>query len=190
MRYNGKIEKINHIVISDPSYSEAVCCRYEKDKLNESDWLIDFDINLFEEPLINDTTLKGTEFFLLLYKDKKICELKDNGTIRYLKGISLEETEIGMDTACIALGINENAKEINRSKEDWQPRCSLKTFTDGIFGTVKEGKIDNEIVFIWVSGYLDEDTGYSMQDIVEYLQYQFNITELSKNVENNIEMEL
>lgn len=30
MKFKGKIENINHIVISDPTYKEDVWCRYEK----------------------------------------------------------------------------------------------------------------------------------------------------------------
>ena len=100
-----------------------------------------------------------------------------------MNGIKLEETEIGMDTACVALGINEKADEIIELRDEWQPECSLNTLTDGIFGTVKEGTAKgNHPVFIWISGYLDEDTGYSIEEIIDYLQYQFNITELEKDI--------
>lgn len=181
MRYKGKIRELNHIIISDPSYDESVTCRYEKDNLREKDWYVDIDI----KPTIDKIeafTFRGTEFFLFLYKDKKLCELKENGTISYLKGIKLNEIEIGMDTACVALGIDKKAKEIIDLRDDWQPECSLNTLTDGIFGTVKEGKAKDNVVFIWLSGYLDEDTGYSIEDIVDYLQYQLNITELEKYI--------
>ena len=87
-----------------------------------------------------------------------------------------------MDTACVALGINEKADEIIELRADWQPECSLNTLTDGLFGTVKEGKIQDHTVFIWLSGYLDEDTGYSIEEIIDYLQYQLNITELEKDI--------
>lgn len=181
MRYKGKIKELNHILISDPSYDESVTCRYERTNLNEENWLIDIDIKPVVEQ-IEDFTIKGTEFFLFLYKNKKLGELRENGTISYLKGIKLEETEIGMDTACVALGIDAKAKEIIDLRDDWQPECSLNTLTDGFFGTVKEGKIDEDVVFIWLSGYLDEDTGYSMDEIVEYIEYQLNITELQKDI--------
>ena len=76
----------------------------------------------------------------------------------------------------------KKAKKIIDLRDDWQPECSLNTLTDGIFGTVKEGKAKDNVVFIWLSGYLDEDTGYSIEDIVDYLQYQLNITELEKYI--------
>lgn len=181
MRYRGKIKELNHIIISDPSYDESVTCRYEKNNLKEKNWSVDIDIKPVVEKIEN-FTVKGTEFFLFLAKDRRLSELKENGTICYMSGIKLEETEIGMDTACVALGINEKADEIIELRDDWQPECSLNTLTDGFFGTVKEGKIENHTVFVWVSGYLSEDTGYSIEDIVDYLQYQLNITELEKDI--------
>lgn len=182
MRYRGKIENLNHIIISDPNYDENVTCRYERNELNEKNWLVDIDLKLSIEKFENFTA-KGIEFFLFLCKDKNLGELKENGTISYLRGIKLEETDIGMDTACVALGINEKAEEIIDLRDDWQPECSLNTLTDGLFGTVKEGKIDDDVVFIWLSGYLDEDTDYSIDDIVDYLEFQLNITELEKVIE-------
>lgn len=185
LKYKGKIEALDHIIISDPSYDEDVTCRYERKNLKEKNWLVDIDIRPTVEE-IEGLTLKGTEFYLFLYKDKRLCELKENGTIRHLNTIKINETEIGMDTACVALGINEKAKEIIELRDDWQPECSLNTLTDGLFGTVKEGNMFEHPVFIWLSGYLDEDTGYSIEEIIDYLKDQLNITELKKEITNPI----
>jgi len=185
LRYKGILNGLNHIIISDPSYDESVTCRYERTNLKNENWFVDIDIKSVIEQMEN-FTIKGTEFFLFLCKDKRLGELKENGTISYLKEINLEETEIGMDTACIALGTNDKAKEIIELRDDWQPECSLNTLTDGLFGVVKEGKIENDIVFIWLSGYLDEDTGYSIEDVIKYLQYQLNIEDLQKDISNPI----
>lgn len=182
MRYKGKIKELNHIVISDPTYDESVTCRYERANMNEENWLIDIDIKPVVDK-IEDFTINGTEFFLFLCKDKKLGELRENGTITYLKGIEIKKTEIGMDTACVAIGIDEKAKEIIESRDDWQPECSLHTLKDGLFGIVKEGKIEDDTVFIWLSGYLDEETGYSIEEIVDYLEHQLNIAELQKEYE-------
>ena len=182
MRYKGKIKELNHIVISDPTYGEDVWCRYEKNNINQKNWKVDIDIHQVEDKF-EEITIKGTEFFLCMYRNSKVCQLENEGTIKTLKGVKISETEIGMDTACVSLGINEKAKEIIELQEEWQPECSLNTLTDGIFGKVKEGKLGNNIVFIWVSGYLCEDTGYSMEDIIDYLQYQLNITGLEKDLQ-------
>ena len=109
--------------------------------------------------------------------------MKENGTISYIKETKISNVDIGMDTASVAIGINEKAKKIIDSRDNWQPECCLNTLTDGFFGTVKEGRIGDDIVFICISGYLDIDTGYSMEDIIQYLQEQLEITDLEKDLE-------
>lgn len=185
LRYNGKIAELNHIVISDPSYGQEVTCRFEKDGLKEKDWSIDIDISNVEDK-IDDYTFRGIEFYVFLTKDRTLSELEDNGTIKYQKSIKIEETEIGMDTACVALGINEKAKEIINNREYWQPEGCINTLTDGLFGTVKEGKLNNQSVFIWLSGYITEDAGYSIEDIVNYLKGQLNVVDLQKGIRRTI----
>lgn len=44
MKYKGKINNLNHIVVSDPCYENGVWCRYEKNNLKEKDWLVNLDI--------------------------------------------------------------------------------------------------------------------------------------------------
>ena len=34
MKYKGKIEKIKHIVVSDPAYDKDVWCRYENNNID------------------------------------------------------------------------------------------------------------------------------------------------------------
>lgn len=189
MKCKGRIKELEHIVISDPSYDESVTCRYERNNLEKENWLIDMNINQTITPITKEYNAKGIEFTMLLYKSPQLCKLREDGAFYYLQGIKIEETDIGMDTACVAFGVNERADELTYCKDDWQPDCSLQTLTDGIFGTVKEGKINDDIAFIWVSGYLDEDTGYSIEDVINYLEYQLNITELTKDKEN-IEQEI
>lgn len=188
LRYNGKIKELNHIVISDPSYDKNVNCRYERNNLNLKDWIIDIDIQRVNTPVNEKINLEGTDIFILLHNPKIHCELKNEGSFLYLAKNKILETDIGMDTACVALGINKYAKEINNSIEDWQPDCSLRTLSDGIFGSVKEGKIGKNINFIWISGYLDSDTGYSFEDIIDYLERQLNITELKYNHEKTFSL--
>lgn len=183
MRYNGKIKELNHIVISDPSYNKDVWCRYERNNLNAKDWIIDIDIQKVNIPMNEEINLKGADIFILLHNPKTDCELKNEGSFSYLSENKISETDIGVDTACVALGINEYAKEINKSINIWQPDCALKTLSDGFFGSVKEGKKGENINFIWISGYIDADTGYSFEDIINYLEKQLNISELEYNHE-------
>lgn len=132
MKYKGKIEKINHIVISDPTYDRGTWCRYEKVGLKEKDWVIDINTETIEREIYGHNYSEN-EFSILLKKDNEICSFEDN-KLNYKKGIYLKKCEIGMDTACIALGINKNANEIIESKDEWQPDCAIRTGSDGIFG--------------------------------------------------------
>ena len=178
MRYNGKINNLNHIVVSDPSYKKGAWCRYEVDDLKEKDWIVNLDISHKTEPIGDFVSYFG--FSMLIKKDDDICNLTKEG-ISYLKDINLKEYQIGMDTACVALGINDKAKEIIDSQDEWQPNCSIRTGTDGFFGEVKEGRdINSNLCFIFVSGFLDDEIGYEIDDLKDYLVDQFEIKDLQK----------
>lgn len=178
MKCSGKIKNINHIVVSDPTYENDTKCRYEISNLNEKDWLVELDVYGVEEN-IGDYTINGIEFYLLLQKEKGICEI-DGDNIKYLSNIKTEKIDIGMDTACIALGINEKAKEIINSQSEWQPKCAIRTGTDGKFGEVFEGKKGNELSFVLITGYIGENTDYGVDELFNYLVNKFEITDLIK----------
>lgn len=183
MFYKGQIEKINKVVVSDPSYKEDVWCRYESDAFPkmEGPWSVQLAINNYEENYDNFVA-KGVEFSMMLtssiFSNDKF-KLDENGKqFSYLPFVKLKETEIGLDTACVALGANEYADEIKSCVADWQPPCALKTLTDGVFGAVQEGTYDGSVHMLFVNGYFDEDTGYSIEDIVDYLSTNFKIKNL------------
>lgn len=182
MFYKGQIEKINKVVVSDPSYKEGVWCRYESDKVdNSGPWRVQMVVNEYADN-VDGYEIKGIDFSLLLSSSlifAKTCNLsKDGSSFSHPKPLEMKETEIGMDTACIALGINEVADEIKASIDKWQPDCALKTLTDGMFGNVIEGSHEGVGYLLYISGYLDEDTGYSVEDIVQYLTSAFKIKDL------------
>ena len=183
MRYNGKIKKLEHIVISDPSYDDEVKCRYEKKGLEEKNWLVELDINELEEKIDGSD---GTEFSLLLKKNEDVCEI-DNDFIRYSNDIITKEYDIGVDTACVAYGINNKADKIIKNKNKWQPSYALKTLSDGIHGKVMEGKKNNNLSFLYIYGYFDNNTGYKEKDILKYLENNFEITgiEIINEIEIN-----
>ena len=183
MFYKGRIDEIKRVVVSDPSYGKDVWCRYECTKLAwGKPWNVQLAVNEVVTPY-EDFTCKGVGFGLLLVSGsvlQEACRLEPDGSsFSYpSKLISLKETEIGMDTACVALGINSVADEISASKGSWQPPCALRTLTDGMFGVVYEGTNYGYTHLIYVDGYLDEDTGYSVEDIVRYLTAAFEIKDL------------
>lgn len=182
MKYKGKINNINHIVISDPTYEKDDGCRYEIENLKEKNWIV--ELNIYDvEDKIDDYLIQGIEFYLLLQKTKDLCQI-DGENIKYLKNINIKKYDIGMDTACIALGINKNAEDIINSQSEWQPDCAIRTGTDGMFGLVTEGKNNDGLAFIAITGYLSSDMGYDKNSLFEYLVSKFEINDLVK--EDNI----
>ena len=178
MRFRGKINNINHVVISDPSYKKGVWGRYEKENLNETNWLVNLDISSVETK-VGEYYLKGTEFSLLLKKNAEDCSLDDEGTLSYMSDIKLNDYKIAMDTACVALGINDNAKEIIDCRGEWQPSCAIRTGGDGIFGEVSEGTQNDKLCFLLITGYFEEDF-INENELFEYLKDQFEIVDLVK----------
>lgn len=183
IKYKGKINNINHIVISDPTYEKDDGCRYEIENLNEKNWLV--ELNIYDvEDKIDDYLIQGIEFYLLLQKTKDLCQIYGEN-IKYLKNINIKKYDIGMDTACIALGINKNAEDIINSQPEWQPDCAIRTGTDGMFGLVTEGKNKEGLAFIVITGYLSSDMGYDKNSLFEYLVSKFEIKDLVKE-ENKV----
>lgn len=183
MRIIGKIEKLNQIIVSDPSYEEDVTCRYEKTNINGIDWNVTIEINNVSEK-IDGIQLNGLEFYILLNNPNKHCKLLKDGNFSYEAGNKITEIDIGIDTACVAFGINDAAENIRKEIDIWQPDDALKTLSDGLFGYVKEGKKDGSINFIYISGYLTDDTDYSTQDILNYITTQLQVKELYQEVNN------
>lgn len=51
MNYTGMISKINHIIVSDPSYDKNVWCRYENDYFNANNWTADIQLQDVDETI-------------------------------------------------------------------------------------------------------------------------------------------
>lgn len=185
MKFRGKIDSIDNIVVSDPSYDNKVWCRYEKNNINAKNWMASLEINPTETK-IEDYDIKGVEFFLLLQKNNEVCSLEEGGRLKYLNNIKLNNYTICMDTACVALGINDNANEIINSCGEWQPSCAVKTGSDGTFGEILEGEKSGKLNFLLINGYFDEDF-MNENTLFNYLVEQFQIKDLVK-VDDNAEL--
>ncbi len=187
MRYSGKIDEIKQIIVSDPSYAKGVWCRYENDNLNAKSWNFNMEISKYNKR-VDDLDLKGIEFTMLLSNPNIRCRLMDKG-VGYPKSNIVNEFTIGMDTACVSLGINDVADKIRGEQDEWQPVTCLRTLTDGEFGTVFEGRNpnSNEVNFIVIMGYFDEDTGYSVESIIDYFKENFDIKSLTLDMSDNQE---
>ncbi len=190
MRYSGKINNINHIVVSDPYYGKDTKYRYEKDKLNLKDWLVDLDIYTIKT-FYDDVVFDNVEFSLILKKDKDVCNNGLDNNIHYDESIKVKDYDIGMDTSSMALGINKYAKEIIDSRDDYFPTCAIKTGLDGWFGQVTEGKKNKELQFIRITGEMDKER-CDENELLSYLTKQLELDNLQKEPEmyyrNNMEI--
>lgn len=181
MKFGGKIKELNQIIVSDPSYGKEVKGRYERTNINGKDMNIDIEIHDYSEK-IDNIQVNGVEFFVLIHNGKDSYFLKEDGSFSHSARDKIAEFEIGIDTSCVALGINDFANNIRKAQKEWHPPFALKTLSDGIFGEVKEGKEDNKIDFIFISGFLDEDTQYSIDDVLEYIITYLEVKNLYKEI--------
>lgn len=181
MKFGGKIKELNQIIISDPSYGDDVTCRYERKNINQKDMEVLIEIHECLEK-IDGIEIKGIEFYILIHTQKEPCVLKEDGSFSHYRDDEITKFDIGIDTACITFGINNFADDIRVAQEEWQPPFALNTLSDGFFGVVKEGKKDDKINFIFISGFLDEDTEYSVDDVLNYLSTYLEVTDLYKEV--------
>lgn len=179
MQYSGKISEVKQIIVSDPSYSKDVWCRYENDSLNAKDWDVKLKV-LNSTENIEGYDITGLDFYILLSNPNIHCDFTEKGFL-YPALSKIDEYTIGADTACISLGINDVADKIRSEIDEWQPSTCLKTLADGEFGVVYEGKEanSNQVNFIAIAGFFDEDTGYSAEDLIDYFKENFEITNLS-----------
>lgn len=176
MKYRGKIDKINHIVLSDPSYLSGSNYRYEKDNLKLKDWNVYLDVDTLDDG-------EDISFVLILYENDGLINIKD-GQMMFPERFYDNKCLLGMDTACIALGINDHAKEILNSSDEWQPPCAIRTGMDGIFGEVQEGVDGNKLKYIMVNGLVDVSL-ISEEEIFNYLVENFEIKDLNLEKESS-----
>lgn len=178
MKYSGKIDNINHVVVTDPMYKQDVCCRYEKNNINGKDWIVELEIYSAEVTDSNQNIYeKGIAFYLIMKRNERVCQFDGEENIKYLKNIEIKNYSIGMDSACIAFGMNDKAKQIVLSSNSWQPPCAIRTGTDGIFGDVYEGIEGEKVSFLIITGFFDDEL-INKNDLFDYLVNQFEIKEL------------
>lgn len=165
MRYHGVINNLTKIVVSDPHYLQDVWCRYEKDLEKSENWKVIMlikEVDEMQEYQGTEFNVKGLDFSILIKKENCISNLLDIGKYTHSKGTILKDTEIGIDTAQVCMGVNEKATEINNFAKrindnkniesllsEYNPSFAIQTMSDGMLGTVTEGirKRRNRIYF-------------------------------------------
>lgn len=195
-KYKGKIEKLEKLILSDPHYKKDVWCRYQKDFKNACDWDVELyiDNKEYEEKYKGQKyNIKGITFNVLLTNSlyprlRNLFNINNTEEYSYNKAVHVNHFDIGMDSAQVAIGANKQANIIEKYSDndglddydDWRPSFTLKTLTDGLFGEVNEFEMNNLLLGINFTGWLDEDTGYSIDEVMEYLTKNLEIKELTK----------
>ena len=194
MKGTAKIKNLRNIVISDPHYEKDVWCRYERKLDKIEDWKVQFIIQSYSDKFKvfdKDVNVSGTEFSILLTRPSVNYKLITVDCVRGKGNIKNEEYEIGVDSAQVAMGTNENADEINEyTKEfnesdvssmlaEYNPHFAIQTYSDGKYGKVIEGIANDEVQYIFINGFFDEDTAiYNNEQLKKYLERQFNLEDI------------
>lgn len=114
MNFTGMISKINHIIVSDPSYDKNVWCRYENDHFNANNWTADIQLQDVDET-IEGYYITGTDIGIMLHHPSVNARMEQD-RIRFPSIYKLNKYTIGMDRACVSIGVNEKASEIANEK--------------------------------------------------------------------------
>ena len=211
MRYEGKISKLDQLIVSDPSYEKGIWCRYENDNLNMKNLKVLIDVSKVKETLtaedqkkvlpdsydinnLHDLNIEGTDIKVMIFDSRLNCDIVEDGFTHPIWA-KINQFTIGMDTACVSIGANEVADKIRAEKEVWQPSTALNTLTDGEFGTLYEGTTPKgeNVAMLFLTGYLDADTEYDEASILDYLKENLQIDDLHpvesiQETENELEI--
>lgn len=194
MKGTAKIKNLRSIVISDPHYEKDVWCRYERNLDKIEDWRVEFIIQSYNDKLKifdKEVNVSGTEYSILLARPNVNCKLLAVDCVMGVRDIKTQDYEIGVDSAQVAMGTNENADEINEyTKEfnesdvsymlaEYNPPFAIQTYSDGKYGTVREAIANDEVQYIYINGFFDEDTAiYNNEQLKRYLERQFNLEDI------------
>jgi len=195
LKYKGIIKDFNQIVVSDPHYLQDVWCRYDKTFNDKSNWNLEMiikEVDEMQEYKGHKFEVQGLDFCIVIKRENIKCDLLDIGKYVYKKGTQIKETEIGIDTAQVCMGVNEKAKEINdyatKMKKyesfenvfsNYNPPFAIQTMSDGMLGHVQEGIRNGETDFICIIGFFDECADVnSIEELKDYFVEQLNIENL------------
>lgn len=116
------------VAFSDPSYDDTVWCQYRK-AFQASNWLMKAEMSRDEDNYINITLSCGRSTMMA---DTQVSNEADGSIqLTYPARYQSNETEIGMDTACIFVGNLDNFSS-------WGDSAAIDTGTDGLFGNLYE----------------------------------------------------
>ena len=173
MKFKGKIKELNDIIISDPSYGSNVPCRYENKNMDMKDVFVEmqFGTTDFEE---DDD--KHIHFFIIIKTDENECNLTDEREIKVLKNTKLKQYDIGVDTACFAMGTNDNGVTIFINED------AVNVVDD------QNGLLSNSVKKIVCDSHGNYYIGTSEALSVVSLSGGVKVTKTFKNIKNVVSM--
>lgn len=178
MRLTGKIRELDRLIVTDPCF-EGNDPGYVIDRIRGKDWNVSILINPCEHAFIRAggerLTFSGKEYFVLMTAPGEIHNLNDNGSFSYRSALLMEETQVSASNECIAFGVNSKADSITAMPGSGM----LPIKTSGEVGRVYEGTdlMLRSVRVISIIGYLDDKSGYSTEDLIDYITSQLEITE-------------
>lgn len=120
----AEIPQLKGVAFSDPMYQDDVWCQYRRDFNPSSGWVMRMETTRDETGIV--------EFALSLGRPTTMSGLSvvDSGesvSFKHYKHHSIENYEIGIDSAQVFVGSFENF-------EKWGEDASIRTGADGLFG--------------------------------------------------------
>jgi len=160
MQKIGFIKEINGIVVSDPSYTKEVVCRYETSKKLVNQRVI-FNSKIEDQYTVFDLTLGEPE-------NLGKIKINDDGSLTYPRLFKMKKSILGMDRHSIYIGKKSGFGEFDDNV--------IETGTDGLFGECLQFTHNRKIVAIVIFGEIDGEF-MTNKELWEYFVASFDITE-------------
>lgn len=161
-----KLNGMRGVLFTDPSHPSDAWCRYELSAPMKG-WMLDYRGEDCEED-----GYRFTNFSLTLANPEYANYVKPSDdllSLLYPARLSLSETTVGLDTACVYMG-----PIMEFDADEWQPSCALRTGSDGEFGVAYQLSEGKEAVGVVLFGMIDADFG-TKESVWEYLKASFRL---------------
>lgn len=161
-----KLSDMQGVLFADPSHPSGTWCRYELNAPMKG-WML----NYYGEDCVEDG-YRFTNFTLTLADPEYANYVKpsdDLMSLIYPVSLSLSETTVGLDTACVYMG-----PMMEFDADEWQPSCALRTGSDGEFGVTHQLSEGEEVVAVVLFGMIDGHFG-TKESVWDYLKATFGI---------------
>lgn len=167
---------LNGIIISDPSYSNDVWCRYESNVVGK-DWSMFFDSHTTADNEFPEFSY--IDFSLIIGNEEIASRIrKIDDRIVYPAKLEVNSFEIGMDTACFCCGAKDKVNHFGEM-------MAINTGTDGLLGDVYEFKLNGKVEAIYFMGSIDASF-IDERGLFQHFKSGFDAIEKEQTLQENI----